>query len=149
MALRTGSSTVIEGTEEEKSLKLASRKTQQLHLLEVAQTEAHKKLFQGEYDLAIPAALQALRISMEIYGQDSLELVPSYLLLGEASIGLKEYNQAEEYLSLAKWAIMKSKAFDEHAIQAQLQHNFGLLYAANKDYPRALEHVAQEVWKPK
>ena len=81
---------------------------------------------------------------MEIWGQDSLDLVPSYLLLGEASVGLKQYNQAEEYLSLAKWAIMKSKAFDAHEIQAQLHHNFGLLYAANKNFPRALEHVAQE-----
>ena len=84
-------------------------------------------------------------MSMEIYGQDSLDLVPAYLLLGEASIGLKEYNQAEEYLSLAKWAIMKSKAFHEHSIQAQLHHNFGLLYAANRNFPVALTHVAQEV----
>lgn len=37
--------------------------------------------------MAVPAALQALRFSMDIHGKDSVELVPSYLLLGEASIG--------------------------------------------------------------
>jgi hypothetical protein len=27
---------------------------------------------------------------MEVYGKDSIELVPSYLLLGEASVGKKK-----------------------------------------------------------
>jgi tetratricopeptide (TPR) repeat protein len=114
-------------------------------LLEISRTEAHKKLYQSEYQAAIPAALQALRCSMDLFGQDSINIVPSYLLLGEASIGLKEYNQAEEYLSLAKWAIIKSKVVGEYEIEAQLHHNFGLLYLANKNFKEASLHIAQEV----
>ncbi len=59
-------------------------------MLEIASTEAHIKLYQSNFSLAIPAALQALKTSMDLYGRDSLELVPSYLLLGEASIGINQ-----------------------------------------------------------
>lgn len=56
-------------------------------LLRISQQQAYKFLFEGQYALAIPAALQSLRFSMQISGSDSIELVPSYLILGEASIG--------------------------------------------------------------
>lgn len=39
----------------------------------------------------------------------SIKLVPCYLLLGEASVGLRQYAQAEDYLSLAKWAVIKAE----------------------------------------
>lgn len=53
----------------------------------IAQTDAQKLLYEGEFSHAIPAALQALRCSMTMFGKNALELVPCYLLLGEASIG--------------------------------------------------------------
>ncbi|ORZ35243.1 hypothetical protein BCR44DRAFT_60181 [Catenaria anguillulae PL171] len=76
-------------------------------LLQITRTDAQKLLFEGEFAYAIPAALQALRSCIDIYGQHALELVPCYLLLGEASIGLKQYDQAEEYLASAKWSLTK------------------------------------------
>ncbi|KAJ1342845.1 hypothetical protein BSLG_002504 [Batrachochytrium salamandrivorans] len=59
------------------------------------------------YDLAIPAALQALRFSMDVSGANSIDLVPSYLLLGKASIGqydkaLGQLAQDIYYISLSK-----------------------------------------------
>lgn len=73
--------------------------------------EALKLLHEGHFDLAIPAALQSLRFSIDYYGQNSItslllfylvlililtllgiDLVPSYLLLGEACVGLSRYN---------------------------------------------------------
>ncbi|KAJ3026103.1 UNVERIFIED_CONTAM: Zinc finger MYND domain-containing protein 12, partial [Siphonaria sp. JEL0065] len=108
-------------------------------------TIAYKKLFEGQYVLAIPAALQALRFSMDVYGQDGIELVPSYLLLGEASIGLKQYPQAEDYLSLAKWAILKAPDC-EHWIRSQMHRNFGMLYASQEEYGEALTQLAQDIY---
>jgi hypothetical protein len=101
-------------------------------------------LYEEQFDLAIPAALQALRFSMDIHGKDSVELVPSYLLLGEASIGLKQLNQAEDYLSMAKWAVLKSTDCD-YAIRAQLCRNFGLLYASQANFEGALEQLSEDV----
>ncbi|KAI8621217.1 hypothetical protein BC830DRAFT_1095244 [Chytriomyces sp. MP71] len=133
------------GSEDERIYREKQTKHRQTQLLEMAKTEAHKKLFEGQYDLAIPAALQALRFSMDVYGQDSIELVPSYLLLGEASIGLKQFAQAEDYLSLAKWAVLK--AVDcENKIRSQMHRNFGLLYASQGNYQEALNQLAQDIY---
>eukprot|EP00842_Homolaphlyctis_polyrhiza_P001117 jgi/Hompol1/2005/HPOL_005309-RA len=91
------------GSEEERAHREKQTRSRQLQLLQITKTEAHKLLFEGQ-----ATALQALRFSMDVSGPSSIDLVPSYLLLGEASIGLKQYKQAEDYLSLAKWAILKA-----------------------------------------
>lgn len=56
-------------------------------LLELSRLEAQKHLHEGQFELSIPAALQSLRFSIELYGPGTVDLVPSYLLLGEGSIG--------------------------------------------------------------
>lgn len=81
----------ILGSEEERAIRENQTKAQQIDLLKISHNEAQRLLFEGNYELAIPAALQALRFSIEIYGKDSIKLVPAYLLLGEADIGLKHY----------------------------------------------------------
>lgn len=56
-------------------------------MIELTQTIGQKLLFESKYEFAIPAALQTLKFSIEVYGLASIELVPSYLILGEACIG--------------------------------------------------------------
>ncbi|KAJ3178335.1 Zinc finger MYND domain-containing protein 12 [Geranomyces variabilis] len=56
---------------------------------------------------------------MQVYGPNSAQLVPAYLLLGESSIGLNQLAQAEDYLSLAKWALMKKRAAKKRELPAQ------------------------------
>ena len=56
-------------------------------MIELCRTEGQKLLFEGRYDRVVPAALESLKFSIEVYGLSSIELVPSYLILGEASIG--------------------------------------------------------------
>ena len=56
-------------------------------MIELCRTEGQKLLFEGKYDRVVPAALESLKFSIEVYGLSSIELVPSYLMLGEASIG--------------------------------------------------------------
>ena len=62
-------------------------------MIELCRTEGQKLLFEGKYDRVVPAALESLKFSIEVYGLSSIELVPSYLMLGEASIGKYKYNQ--------------------------------------------------------
>ena len=56
-------------------------------MIELCRTEGQKLLFEGRYDRVVPAALESLKFSIEVFGLSSIELVPSYLILGEASIG--------------------------------------------------------------
>lgn len=113
-------------------------------MYDLAKTEAAKHLNESQYELAIPAALQALKFSVELWGPGSIELVPSYLLLGEASIGLGRLRQAEEYLALAKYAILK-KPDCSYLIRSQLHRNFGKLYAKEGKNAEALKSLANDV----
>jgi len=36
----------------------------------------------------IPGALQALRFSLDVHGEGAVEIVPAYLLLAEANLGM-------------------------------------------------------------
>ena len=56
-------------------------------MIELCRTTGQKLLFEGKYECAVPAALAALKFAIQVYGLSSIELVPSYLILGEASIG--------------------------------------------------------------
>ncbi|KAG5459300.1 MAG: hypothetical protein BJ554DRAFT_309, partial [Olpidium bornovanus] len=78
---------------------------------------------------------------------------------------LKQYAQAEDYLSLAKWAIIKAEEGDAaarsgtksrppagpsrgiqiHEIRSQLHRNFGLLYASKKMWAEAAAQLAEDV----
>ena len=77
----------ILGSEEERNRREKNIQKIQLGLYDLSKTEASKNLNEGQFELAIPAALQSLRFSIDLWGAGSIELVPSYLLLGEASIG--------------------------------------------------------------
>jgi hypothetical protein len=44
-------------------------------------------LVTGQYEYAVPGALQSLRFSVDVYGHGRIELVPAYLLLAEANLG--------------------------------------------------------------
>ncbi|KAI8896520.1 hypothetical protein BC833DRAFT_94372 [Globomyces pollinis-pini] len=135
----------ILGSEEERLEKHRLHSCKQMELLKISKQQAYRYLFEGQYELAIPAALQALRFSMDVSGDNSIDLVPSYLILGEASTGMKRYYEAEKYLSLAKWVILKSDHCEDQ-IRSQLYRNFGQLYAAKGDYDKALQQLALDIY---
>ena len=41
------------------------------------------------FGLSIPGAIQSLKFAKEVFGENSIDVVPSYLLLAEANLGLK------------------------------------------------------------
>merc|ERR1712139_501706 len=102
-------------------------------------------LARGDFELAIPGALQALRHSAQVFGQGRLELIPHYLLLAEANMGLDRHKQAEEYLSLANWAVVKTPDVGLD-VRSQLHRNFGKLYASQGRHEEALQQLAHDVY---
>lgn len=62
-------------------------------MIDLTRTTSRKLLFEGKHEQSVPAAMQSLRFAIEVYGLTSIELVPSYLILGESCIG--EYVSAE------------------------------------------------------
>lgn len=116
-----------------------------IELIDMTRTLAQKMLFEGKHEQAIPAAMQSLRYSIEVYGVSTIELVPSYLILGEASVGLGKLTQAEEYLAKADWTVLKTPDCS-NAIKSKLYRNLGLLYAAKGDFAESLSNFADDIY---
>jgi hypothetical protein len=58
---------------------------------------------------------------------------------------LKQYSQAQEYLSLAKWAILKTPNCDP-SVKGALHRNIGLLYLSQGHFENALNELALDVY---
>ncbi|XP_036599646.1 zinc finger MYND domain-containing protein 12 [Trichosurus vulpecula] len=117
----------------------------QKHLIELCYKVAQKYLFEGKHEESVPAALHSLRFRINVYGLNSVQLVPAYLLLSEASIGLGHIVQAEEYLSQAQWTVLKSTDCTDE-IRSLLHRNLGILYTAKENYEDARYHLANDIY---
>jgi len=82
---------------------------------------------------------------MEVHGPRSVELIPSYLVLAEASLGLKQLNQCWEYLSQAQYTVLQQQDQAPPAITSQVARNMAQLSIARKDYDEAARHLANDV----
>ncbi|XP_029575541.1 zinc finger MYND domain-containing protein 12 [Salmo trutta] len=124
-------------------------RTQILHrqeeLIEISRAVAQKKLFEGKYQESLPAAQLSLRCAMDVYGPSAVQLVPAYLLLAEANVGLGSLAQAEGYLSQAEWTVMKTPECSQ-TVRHQLHRNLGRLYTATENLEGALLHFANDVY---
>ncbi|XP_002731142.1 zinc finger MYND domain-containing protein 12-like [Saccoglossus kowalevskii] len=132
-------------SEEERKKREDEKLHRQLHMIELTRTTGQKLLFEGKHSQAVPAAMQSLRFSIDVHGLNSIELVPSYLILGEASIGLGKLSQAEEYLAQAQWTVLKTPDCGD-AIKSKLYRNLGLLYAAQGNFEESLRQLANDIY---
>ncbi|XP_060788133.1 zinc finger MYND domain-containing protein 12 isoform X2 [Neoarius graeffei] len=115
------------------------------HLMELSRAAAKSWVTEGKYSEAVPAAQLCLRCAIEIYGPGDVELVPVYLLLAEASIGLGSLSEAENYLSQAQWMVLKNPGCSWSVLHL-LHRTLGCLYSATGDYSSALLHFANDVY---
>uniref|UniRef100_A0A7S3GBI7 Uncharacterized protein n=1 Tax=Palpitomonas bilix TaxID=652834 RepID=A0A7S3GBI7_9EUKA len=133
------------GTEEERKLLDQSIQLCQRLLIEVTLSEATKLVGRAEYEDALPGSIQALRFSLEIYGSGRSELIPCYILLAEANLGLSRFKQAEECLCNANWILIKTRDNDKK-VKSILYRGFGRLYAAQGKREEALRQLANDVY---
>jgi len=136
---------MLMGSEEERERRQHAAHASKLALIVLCRDEAARHLVKGNFELAVPAAIYALRFTTSIYGEGRVELVPAYLLLAEANLGLLKYRQAEEFLTLANWAVLKTPNCS-NALRSQLRRNFGRLYASQGKYYEALRQLADDVY---
>jgi tetratricopeptide (TPR) repeat protein len=147
MVVLRGEAKVI-GSEEERSRREEELRAIRRELLDLCTETAQKFLVQGKFELAVPGALQSLKFAIELFGNEAPQLVPAYLMLAEANLGLRKLKIAEEFLSLANWVLLKHKGEKEggSSLMSNLQRNFGRLYAAQQRYNEALQAFATDVY---
>eukprot|EP00920_Eleutheroschizon_duboscqi_P029757 GHVT01072337.1.p1 GENE.GHVT01072337.1~~GHVT01072337.1.p1 ORF type:complete len:375 (+),score=30.93 GHVT01072337.1:297-1421(+) len=133
------------GSEEERNRREDELNAIRAEALEVCYETSQKYIVQGNYRHAVPGALHALKLAVEAFGGDALELVPAYLLLAEGNLGLRHLEVAEEFLSLANWAVLRHPQRG-YAMMSNLQRNFGRLYAAQQRFQEALQAFATDIY---
>eukprot|EP00906_Rhabdomonas_costata_P024754 RCo035538 len=114
-------------------------------LLEMAQGEARRLLVEGNAQASVEGGLRSLKLKEAYYGSGSLQLVPCYFHLARTNQFLDKFKQAEEFLSLAQWTILRHPTC-EVALKAELHQTFGLLYASDGRLEPALKQLAQATY---
>ncbi|XP_040544661.1 zinc finger MYND domain-containing protein 12 isoform X2 [Gallus gallus] len=132
-------------TSEERKHRVEQLVKRQKYIIDLTSSTAQKFIFDGKHEKALPAALHALRFSTKVYGSSSVQLVPAYILLAEACIGVGNLQQASNYLSQAQWIVLRSPDCSS-AFQHRLHRSFGLLYAADGNFDQALYHLANDIY---
>ncbi|CAF2751703.1 unnamed protein product [Rotaria sp. Silwood2] len=133
-------------SEEERRERDREIRDRKIHLIEVTRMIGERHVFQDRFEAAVPAALASLKLAIEVYGPRSVELIPSYLILAEASLGLKQLNQCWEYLSQAQYTILQQHEQTSLAITSQLARNMAQLSIARKEYDEAARHLANDIY---
>ena len=139
------SAPAVIGSEEERARRQYTLEVSKRALIDLTKNEAANLLARGQFQLSIPGALQSMSFIKDVHGDQSVELVPAYLLLAEANLGLRRYKAAEEYLSLANWSVLQNPECS-NLIRSQLHRNFGKLYAGQGKHAEALKQLAHDVY---
>jgi len=135
----------IVGSEEERARRQNTVNVSLRALVDLTKSQAIQFLEAKKFKLAIPGALQALKFARDVYGDGHIELVPSYVLLAEAHLGLSNLAQTEEYLSLANYSVLKNPDCS-NLIRSQLHRDFGKLYLLKGEHQTALKHMANGIY---
>ncbi|XP_051805225.1 zinc finger MYND domain-containing protein 12 [Acanthochromis polyacanthus] len=114
-------------------------------LIEICRSVAQQKLSEGKHQEALPASQFCLRCSVDVHGPDTVQLVPAYLLLAEANIGLGNLIRVSELLSQAEWSVLKNPDCG-HAVQHRLHRSLGRLHTATGNLEQALLHFANDIY---
>lgn len=118
-----------------------------LALLKLASQEAARLMAAGEYERALPVALDAVQQGQALFKPSpALQLFPLYLLAAQANLGLRRSKQCEDFLALASWLAMKEPLMTTHVMKSQLSRLYGQLYAFQGKQTEALTAFAEDVY---
>ncbi|XP_031700176.1 zinc finger MYND domain-containing protein 12 isoform X2 [Anarrhichthys ocellatus] len=126
-----------------KVLQQAETEPNKVELIEICRSVAQSKLSEGKHREALPAARCCLRYSKDVHGPKTVQMVPAYLLLADANMGLGDLAQVTELLAQAEWAVLKSP---EHSVHHRLHRSLGRLHAATGNLEAALFDFANDIY---
>ncbi|XP_068996860.1 zinc finger MYND domain-containing protein 12 [Embiotoca jacksoni] len=114
-------------------------------LIEICRLVAQSKLSEGKHEEALPAAQFCLSCSIDVHGPRTVQLVPAYLLLAEANMGLSNLVLVSDLLSQAQWYVLKNPDCGL-AVHQQLHRSLGRLHAATGNLEASLHDFATDIY---
>lgn len=139
----------IVGTQEERNRRANNLKLSKRSLIEFCLNESSNLLSVQKYQLAFPAAYQALKFVKEVDGEKHVNMVEPYLQLSQACLGLKQLHKAEEYLSLARWIVLNNQDCSDivrsrlHMLKGRVHTAQGAFDMAKPDFADAVYHASR------
>ena len=130
----------IVGTQEERAKRSKALLLNKKSLAEYCLTEASNLLSVRKFQLAKPAALQALKFFQALDGERAVSTIEPYLQLGQSSLGMQDIKKAEEFLSLANWIILNNDVSDK--IRSKFHILLGRVFVARGDFEHAKSEFA-------
>jgi len=115
------------------------------NLIDFCLAESSNFISVQKYQLAIPAASQALKFSRELDGDTSILLVEPYLQLALASFGLNRLKECEEYLALAQWIVLNTEDCSD-LTKSRLFQLLGRLSFSRSNYEKAKSEFSKAVY---
>ncbi|XP_014774047.1 zinc finger MYND domain-containing protein 12 [Octopus bimaculoides] len=116
-----------------------------LELINMCLLHGHRHLFEGNYKLIIPPALQCLRLYKMLFKAEGVEWLPAYLLLAECLLGLGQTNEAANYLSLINWFETKNKVTGTKC-NHMVKRTMAKLSMVRENYQQALDELAEDIY---
>uniref|UniRef100_A0A8C6SDS2 MYND-type domain-containing protein n=1 Tax=Neogobius melanostomus TaxID=47308 RepID=A0A8C6SDS2_9GOBI len=95
--------------------------------------------------LHLSEAKACLSLCVNVFGSSTIELVPAYLLLAEAYLGLGKLSPAAEMISQAEWVVSKSLDCD-HELNHRLHRALGRLQTAKGNFDDASLSFANDIY---
>ena len=116
------------GSQEDRRKTNEAIETTRHALVEIYFNEARKAIVQQRGPDATSLAKETVAYTITLYGKDSAEAIPVYLLLADAQMEEERYAQAQELLSIANWTCIRLGDQVSHQILANLHRKFGKSY---------------------
>ncbi|GMH39276.1 hypothetical protein BSKO_07174 [Bryopsis sp. KO-2023] len=118
-----------------------------LALLKLSSQEAARLMAAGEYEKALPIAVDAVKQGQSLFKPSpALQLFPLYLLVAQANLGLKRPKKCEEFLGMASWLAMREPDLTTNVMHSQLYRLYGQMYTAQSQFDNALSAFAKDVY---
>lgn len=97
-------------------------------------------------EMAVTAAIEALKMGSELHGHHSLALIPLILQLASCCIDVGNLKKAETCLTQASFIVSKAGAECTSEVRSSLYRVLGRLYTAHQNAPLALQFLADDVY---
>eukprot|EP00899_Mesostigma_viride_P028298 jgi/Mesvir1/8653/Mv02597-RA.1 len=118
-----------------------------LALLKLASQEAARLMAGGEYEIALPVAMDAVKQGQQLFAPNpGLQIFPLYLLAAQANLGLNRVKQCEDFLGLASWLALRDPEHVSSVMRSQLARLYGQMYALEGKSDQALRSFAEDVY---
>ncbi|CAG9460908.1 unnamed protein product [Pedinophyceae sp. YPF-701] len=116
-------------------------------LLKLGSQEAARLMAAGDYESALPVALDAVAQGQVLFRQGGLEMFPLYLLAAQANLGMRRERACEDLLSLASHLANSQPQEDITPVMAaQKARLWGQLYSMQGRQREALQSFAEDVY---